>query len=186
MVKIFGKCSCNDCHWEEEDPDFQLQCPHCQSFRVVHELNPKIILCTRQNPEGFATGNLSKLSKQVNKKIKGRDQTYSTMKNYIQSQTVGSILTSKRLIQHFNGEGITDGDTIRNIANLLTCECILDKEFMKNKNYHSYTCLNNTSMCPHLKQKTKGKNIGVYYCDFDFKNNGEVLKAKDIFDKNEM
>ena len=185
MVKIWGKIICNQCNFEGEDLTFpDICCPSCGDPNIKHSPSAKIFLCPYDNTWLFAINNLPKTHKQVLKGIKQRDKVYQEVRNFINiqaSQNNKPFLT-KDLLQYLQAISVTDGDTVRNILHICVCEGYVKKEFMKTKKYHLYTPLSNeVSPCKYLIKKSKGRNIGVYECSFDFVNQGKKLSAKDIF-----
>jgi len=183
MVKILGTVFCTEegCDYEEENVEMQMSCPRCKSFKIRHTPPHKILLCPNQNPEGHGrlSGKLGNIHRKIIDNTKGKEKTYRDVLKLVKSER--RTWTTNEIINHFGISGLTDGDVIRVILDLLVCQGHLKKTFMKGSKYHLYDSNIPYSPCKHLSHITKGKRKNVYKCKFDFKKFGKELDSYKIF-----
>lgn len=173
---------CKNCGYHGEDEDMLLQCPNCKLPSLTHTPPHKIYLCEKQNPEGHGRngGKLGNIHKKIILNQRGKQDTYHQILKLVRTEK--KQWSSTEIINRFGVGGLTDGDVIRTILDMLVCQGYLKKTFMQGKKFHLYDSdLDVITPCPFLDKKQKGKNIGLYKCKFDFKNNGKELDSWKIF-----
>lgn len=180
-MKIIGTVNCKDCKFEEENPEMIMSCPSCGKFRMKHTPPKKIYLCDNQNPEGHgrSSGKLSNIHKKIRDDMNGKEKTYKQVLKLIKSNR--KEWTTKEILNYFNISGMTDGDVIRTILDLLVCQGHLEKKFMKGNKYHLYNSDVEYVPCKFLADINSGKRKGIYRCRFDFKKEGKELDSYKIF-----